>query len=277
MTSFSPTRSSVVALLALDVLGDVFPHRVIAAREKYDHFALRSLLKSLGISLRSATEPIDDTSTGKLIEGVLAAFAQFDNDVRSDRARAGMRAALELGRWVFAPPLGYLPGDRRSGKSLVLDPERAPLVRRAFEEVASGLHTKQHVLRLVTNLGLRTRTGQPLSPQSFNQMLRKPVYVGRIDSPEFGVTRRGDWEPMVSEAVFYRAQGVARNLVPVVAPRVRNHPEFPLRNFVRCASCGRPLTGSFSTGNGGRSVLSLPSAMPEREHREGEAGGPVRR
>jgi DNA invertase Pin-like site-specific DNA recombinase len=64
------------------------------------HFvvALRSHLKSLGISLRSATEPIDDTSTGKLMEGVLAAFAQFDNDVRLDRTRAGMRAALELGR-----------------------------------------------------------------------------------------------------------------------------------------------------------------------------------
>ena len=50
------------------------------ARDKYDHFALRSHLQSLGISLRSATEPIDDTSTGKLMEGVLAAFAQFDND-----------------------------------------------------------------------------------------------------------------------------------------------------------------------------------------------------
>jgi site-specific DNA recombinase len=71
------------------------------AREKHDHFALRAHLKSLGISLRSATEPIDDTSTGKLMEGVLASFAQFDNDVRSDRTRAGMRAALELGRWTF--------------------------------------------------------------------------------------------------------------------------------------------------------------------------------
>jgi Resolvase, N terminal domain len=66
------------------------------ARDKYDHFALRSHLKSLGISLRSATVPIDDTSTGKLMDGVLAAFAQFDNDVRSDRTRAGMKAALEL-------------------------------------------------------------------------------------------------------------------------------------------------------------------------------------
>ena len=60
------------------------------ARDKYDHFALRSHLQSLGISLRSATEPIDDTSTGKLMEGVLAAFAQFDNDcaLGSDTRRA---------------------------------------------------------------------------------------------------------------------------------------------------------------------------------------------
>jgi hypothetical protein len=66
------------------------------ARDKYDHFALRSHLQSLGISLRSATEPIDDTSTGKLMEGVLAAFAQFDNDVRSDRTRAGIRLRWSL-------------------------------------------------------------------------------------------------------------------------------------------------------------------------------------
>ena len=107
------------------------------AREKYDHFALRAHLKSLRISLRSATEPIDDTSTGKLMEGVLAAFAQFDNDVRSERTRGGMKAALELGRWTFLAPLGYLNAPRTAGMSLVPDPERATLVRRAFQEFAT--------------------------------------------------------------------------------------------------------------------------------------------
>lgn len=99
-----------------------------SAREKYDHFALRAHLKSLGISLRSATEPIDDTSTGKLTEGVLASFAQFDNDVRSERTRAGMRAALELGRWTFPAPLGYLNAPKWAAKTLIPDPERAPLI-----------------------------------------------------------------------------------------------------------------------------------------------------
>ena len=53
------------------------------------------------------------------MESVLAAFAQFDNDVRSDRTRAGMKAALELGRWVFLAPIGYLNALRTMGKSLM--------------------------------------------------------------------------------------------------------------------------------------------------------------
>ena len=116
------------------------------ARDKYDHFALRSLLQSLGISLRSATEPIDDTSTGKLMEGVLAAFAQFDNDCRSDRTRAGMKAALELGRWVFLAPLGYSECPAGDGQEPDARPRTradcAPRVRgvrnRAFHEAASA-------------------------------------------------------------------------------------------------------------------------------------------
>jgi hypothetical protein len=67
------------------------------------------------------------------MEGVLAALAQFDNDVRSDRTGAGMRAALELGRWTFPATLGYLNAPKLSGKSVVHDPDRAELVKRAFE------------------------------------------------------------------------------------------------------------------------------------------------
>ncbi|MBI3264869.1 MAG: recombinase family protein, partial [Acidobacteria bacterium] len=222
------------------------------AREKYDHFALRAHLKSLGISLRSATEPIDDTSTGKLMEGVLAAFAQFDNDVRSDRTRAGMRAALELGRWTFPAPLGYLNAPRWSEKSLVPDPERAPLIARAFEEFATGRFTKQEVIARVTDGGLRTRRGLMLSPQSFGQMMRNSIYIGRIESPEYGVSTRGDFEPLVEESTFYRAQAVLDGRIVVAGPRPRNHPDFPLRGFVRCETCRRPLTGSWSKGRNGR-------------------------
>jgi len=118
------------------------------------------------------------------MEGVLASFAQFDNDVRSDRTRAGMRAALELGRWTFPAPIGYLNAPKWSGKSLVPDPERAPLIARAFEELATGRFTKQEVIARMTEAGLRTRRGLVLSPQSFGQMVRNSIYVGRVESPD---------------------------------------------------------------------------------------------
>src|SRR5712691_2256678 len=218
------------------------------AREKYDHFALRAHLKSLGISLRSATEPIDDTSTGELMEGVLAAFAQFDNDVRSERTRGGMKAALELGRWTFLAPLGYLNASRSTGKSLLFDPERAPLVKRAFQDFATGRFTKDEVRKNAIALGLKTRRGKPVPSQTFDAMLRNHVYIGRIDVPDFAVSTRGDFDPLVTEAIFFRVQAILDGRYEVTAPRQRNDPDFPLRGYVRCETCGKPLTASWSKG-----------------------------
>ncbi len=54
------------------------------------------------------------------------------------RARArGRRIARNAPKW--------------SGKSLVPDPERAPLVKRVFEDFATGRFTKQEVLARVTH------------------------------------------------------------------------------------------------------------------------------
>jgi DNA invertase Pin-like site-specific DNA recombinase len=253
----STDRSQLQKLLTFCRLNKGRVHFVVVfnltrfARDKYDHFALRSHLQSLGISLRSATEPIDDTSTGKLMEGVLAAFAQFDNDCRSDRTRAGMKAALELGRWVFLAPIGYLNAPRAMGKSLMADPERAPLVRRAFEEYATGRYTKEQLLKQARASGLTNRRGRPLTSQSVGMLLRNQLYAGIVDVPEYGVRgKRGDFEPLISEDLFYRVQAVLSGRLPSTTPKQRAHPDFPLRAFVRCDSYGRGLTGSWSKGRG---------------------------
>jgi hypothetical protein len=57
--------------------------------------------------------------------------------------------------------------------------------------------------------------------------------------------------PLVDEATFYRAQAVLDGRVVVAGPPQRNHLDFPLRGFVRCEICGRPLRGSWSKGRTG--------------------------
>ena len=80
-------------------------------------------------------------------------------------------------------------------------------------------------------------------------LLRNQLYAGTVDVTEYGVRgKRGDFEPLISEDLFYRVQAVLSGRVPSTTPQQRAHPDFPLRAFVHCESCGRGLTGSWSKG-----------------------------
>ena len=81
---------------------------------------------------------------------------------------------------------------------MILDPERAPLVRRAFQEFATGRFIKQEVRANITALGLKTRRGQPVPSQTFDALLRNQVYIGRVDVPGYGISTRGDFEPLTA-------------------------------------------------------------------------------
>ena len=143
-----------------------------------------------------------------------------------------MKAALELGRWVFLAPIGYLNAPRSIGKSLVHDPERAPFVRRAFEDYATGQYTKERLLKRARMWGLTNRRGKPLTSQAIGVLLRNQLYAG---PPPF----RRPVLPRAGSAVRSRAEhdAAAARAPGLPTPRVRT-----LR------SCGRGLTGSWSKG-----------------------------
>ena len=56
--------------------------------------------------MASATEKLEDTPSGKLHETILSAFAEFDNNVRSQRTSEGMKARLLKGLWSGACTMG---------------------------------------------------------------------------------------------------------------------------------------------------------------------------
>lgn len=219
------------------------------SRHTGDHHAVRGLLTGLGVTLRSVTEPIDDTSSGRFMESMIAAVAQFDNDVRSERTVAGMKAAAEQGRWTFPAPIGYRMVSTSGSSRLELDPVRAPLIRSAFERYATGNYEREQVLKKATAGGLRTRKGTKLSSQTFSSMLRNPIYAGRVSIRRWGIDRPGDFTPIVSEEIFQRVQLVlAGRRTTITSPYHKQHPDFPLRHFVRCDRCHKPLTASWSKG-----------------------------
>jgi site-specific DNA recombinase len=227
------------------------------ARNGIDHDSLREELLELNIKLRCVLTPLGESPYDKYIERVLSGLPQLDNELRGERSLAGMKARVQSGRWTFRAPIGYLNGrDTQGNKTLLADSKRAVLVREAFELYATGLYTKEQVRERINAKGLRTLKGKPLASEMFNRMLRNPRYAGLLSVRKWGLSSvQGSFEPLVDFDTFDRVQDVLAGRRKTITPRQRNRSEFPLRHFVRCGYCHKPLTASRSTGKMGVKYL----------------------
>ncbi len=207
-----------------------------------------TLLGKLNIVLVSASEPhIENVSAaGRFGGNVLGAAAQYQSDAASERIRARMKQAAQSGRFLHRAPIGYLNSSTNGTKNIAPDPERAPLVQKIFESMASGMPAES-VRKQMTALGLRTRTGRTISQQGFAQLIRNPAYCGLIRTKQ--VEARGTFDALVTEELFQRVQDTLNGRRG--ARPTRHHKinaEFPLRGFLLCSKCGRPLTAGFPKG-----------------------------
>jgi site-specific DNA recombinase len=219
------------------------------ARNVGDHFTIKATLLKQGIRVVSVTEPIDTKPEGKLLETILAGFAQFDNDVRAARSVQGMRRKLQEGLFPWQAPLGYRTVTRGQKKTEPDQPVQPAfgILARAWSDFATGEYRKIEILQQATKDGLRTTAGKPLSKQSLDNVLADPFYAGILRDPWSGEEYPGRHQPMVSRATFAKVQELLGKS-PVAVPHRHIRVEFPLRAFVRCANCEFPLTGSFSRG-----------------------------
>lgn len=220
------------------------------ARRTEDHLALRTLLAKQGVRLHSVTENIEDNTTGRLMEAMLAAFAQFDNEVRAERSKNGIHARVEQGGWPYYALLGYVNYKDSLGRPTQKPvSQTASLVTSIFTEFATGNHTQPSIVAYAYEIGLRSRSSKAsgkLSMQTIVNMLRNRGYLGQVRSLESGEWIKALHGPLVDEATFLRVQAVLDG----------RHKKFtikdidwPLRaGFTKCSICPSPLTGSAPKG-----------------------------
>lgn len=216
------------------------------ARNQDDHVTVKAILKKAGVELRSVTEPIDETPIGRAMEGMLSVFAELDNNMRTERSKGGMLERLKQGIWVWQAPLGYYRPF--TGANIAPHPETAPLVRLVFEEYSKGIYTFKSIADFINEKGLTTKSGKPMTPQLMEKMLKNPLYCGDINV--WG-GHQGTFESIISRPLFKKCQPDHLKSIHT-APRSANNPLFPLRKLIKCTECKVSLTGSVSTGRGGK-------------------------
>jgi site-specific DNA recombinase len=111
------------------------------------------------------------------------------------------------------------------------------------------------VLKTITDAGLRTTKGNPLTQQTFYKLLHNPLYVGRICPRSMNlhdsdgvVGVQGLHEPIVPEKIFNAVQQILIGKKPVSVFHKKYNADLPLKVLVRCAACGTPLTGGMCRG-----------------------------
>lgn len=224
------------------------------SRNVSDHFSIKATLLKYGVCIVSVTEPIDANPEGKLMETILAGFAQFDNDIRAMRCVQGMRRRIEEGFFPWKPPLGYR-STTKGGKNKTSpdEPDRPTfgLLQKVWKEFATGAYTKAEIRRLMKTWGIVTSKGKPLSPQAVDNLFRNPYYAGIVVDPWSSEERRGQHIPMVTREIFARVQqAVSRRSRSI--PHCKQRAEFPLRGLARCPACSHYLTATFSRGRSQR-------------------------
>ncbi len=223
------------------------------ARNLTDHYGLQAQLLKYGTTLHSVTEEIiSEGPIGKMMEAVLAGYAQFENDIRKQRCEGGMRARIRDGISPWMPPIGYVHSKKRLDRRKLMpdqpDEERFYLIQKGLRLYTTGEVTIVQLTEKSNEWGLRTRTNKPMRKQLWEQILTNKFYAGILNDPWTAEEHRGLHKPMITLEEFDKIQLVKKGLSNnATNRRLLHHPDFPLRGTVRCA-CGMNLTASWQKG-----------------------------
>ena len=115
----------------------IVPKLARFGRSMKDLIELFDLFDRDGVALIFLDMNIDtSTSQGRLLRHIMAAFAEYESDVKADYARANHRMfALRGGHWGRAP-FGYVRGPQMG--ALTVDEDRAQIVRDIFARYDQG-------------------------------------------------------------------------------------------------------------------------------------------
>jgi site-specific DNA recombinase len=222
------------------------------SRNAPDAYEMIRKLNNWNIEPQAIIQPIDfSVPQNKVMLSIYLTLPEVDNDIRSQKVKAGMRGANKLGRWVRNAPYGYLNRRDEQNKPIIVPAPNAHLIEYAFKEVAKDERTLTEI-RLEIN-----RQGMKISRSNFSIMLRNPIYIGKIRIPETAdeleLIVQGIHEPLVSESLFNSVQNVlCKRVKKQNQPKfTKVHEELPLRGLLNCSNCGKHITGSASKSRTG--------------------------
>ena len=203
---------------------------------------IQDVLAPAGVGFKSVTEPFDTTSAaGLAMVGMLAVFAQLERETIMERTRMGLTQRSRNGLWSGSAPWGYR---YRADGVLEPDPALAPWVSRVFEMAADAVDGRgiAAIASWLAGHGIPASHGRSGWHRSTVRLiLGNRAYLGQR-------RHQGGWiaaahEPLISEALFARAQRGIEARRTGGRPPSGDETDYALTGTAYCGHCGGRLRG----------------------------------
>lgn len=175
----------------------------------------------------------------------------------------------EAGLWQGLAPIGYLNAkDERRRATLILDPERAPIIKQIFEEYASGVHSLKSVWLSAKEKGLMSKEPNynprsknfgkicPISRNKIHDILTNTFYYGAMYVADEEIDEKTKkpvktfyklinhvYEPLISKELFDKVQKVLKTKKKERFCKEQKYAGIPFvfRGLITC-KCGCAIT-----------------------------------
>ncbi len=162
-----------------------------------------------------------------------------DNVLRSQEYKR------EQGQWMSCAPVGYLNISKtdKTPADIIIDEERAPKVKRLFEEYAKGGRTLQDITNLARTLGLYSKmctVNKTISRAQVQNILKNTFYIGYFTQK--GKVYKHHYPRFIDEELFHIVQNVMEGRKRAPSKLYYGDKQYVLTGLVRCGCCGSLMT-----------------------------------
>ena len=230
------------------------------ARNFDDSVTYKTLLRrKCSVDIISIREPVDDSSTGRLLERIIEAIDEFYSANLAEDCLRGMRENARGGFFNGGNvPLGYQRKAVSYGSAvkttLEVDEQYQPLVVRIFQLCLDGLGAKE-IARVLNDEHIPAGKSKRWSAQRILYILRNERYTGTqvwnaADDADQVIRSKNAHPAIIESEVFQRAQVLLNARAPqIIHPRALAS-EYMLSGLLKCGLCGGSMAGA--TAKSGR-------------------------
>jgi len=185
--------------------------------------------------IRTFGQTFSNNPNEKFLLMILGSQAKLENDNRGINVKRGLRTRVEMGLWPGIAPVGYLNQKHMDKKcQVLLDAERAPIVKQMFEKMAYEKWSGRKIYHwLKFELNFKSVGNHNLALSNIYRTLQNTFYYGVFEYPKgSGNWYQGKHEPIVDKDLFDKVQEqLKRDNI------VRQSKEFAFTKLMTCGLC----------------------------------------